>query len=758
METMNKTLSDEILLKFSLNNSKKGKDYLIEFSLEDNSIKFETEIIRSKTDNSLLEFSKNVICPYYFYKIQNINLRIKRWKDRVHYIYLKFGNNIHLALSTIISAKNMEHQIQINEKDENSEKIIIKAEKSNNSNNNSLFNYLSAGLSFESYIGIDFSNKMLHNVDIEKNQYINAIRGFRETLFDFQRNFEVYGFGTNLLECKDKLFFNLSLSENPNLLGLTNIKQAYAECLEKIDFDENNNNYLSPLINHIQKRVYENYNLTNYNILFLLINKCPKKDDMKNTIDALIHTSFLPLSIVIIGIGDDENEFNNIKNLYMNNNISSKGTKKLLNNIFFISMKECNYDDSILKNKCLKEIPRQLTAFYELANISIKQIKEKNVHSIYQSLQNLNIQNNANPINNDANTNTIIDCTDEDSNPAPPLVIGVIEEEKHIFVSENYIGGNSEVGNNSNSYINYIPNNINLGKSNNEEIIKIDNNNNNDNNNNDNKNEEEINIKKSSTEKGNYYNIINSSLNINNNTDNSISRQKSNNDVNIGIKNIFNPDCSVTRNVIRKKTHEKKKSMETIQNKILDSPNIDNHNNNNLIKSNIIKEYETKMNQFNNMTNTNKNIENNNNNNAYKRLETISEGSSYNYDINNQFGNNNNNNNKTNNMNTFLSIEEKSLLSENKDNLIENKTKNVDYTKLSYFHIENNPYAYNNDNFFLGNTKNEEQNSINIQQNSINTNSINNSIQQSISYVSSNLNDSQQSEICFASRLNMNNN
>ena len=100
----------------------------------------------------------------------------------------------------------------------------------------------------------------MHNKDIEKNQYINAIRGFRETLFGFQRNFEVYGFGANLLgykKDKDNSFFNLSLSENPNLLGLTCIKEAYKECLKKVNFYENNNNtYLSTLINHIQKRIY----------------------------------------------------------------------------------------------------------------------------------------------------------------------------------------------------------------------------------------------------------------------------------------------------------------------------------------------------------------------------------------------------------------------------------------------------------------------------------------------------------------------
>ena len=60
-----------------LNNTKKDNDYLIEFSLEDKSIKFETEKIKSKSEKALLEFSKNVICPYYFYKIQHVQLRIK---------------------------------------------------------------------------------------------------------------------------------------------------------------------------------------------------------------------------------------------------------------------------------------------------------------------------------------------------------------------------------------------------------------------------------------------------------------------------------------------------------------------------------------------------------------------------------------------------------------------------------------------------------------------------------------------------------
>ena len=780
MEPMEKAFYDDILLNFEINNSKKDKDYLIEFVLEDKSIKFETEKITSKSENSLLEFSKKLLCPYYFYKIQNINLRVKRWKDRVHYIYLKIDDKIHLTLSTIINAKNMAHEIKINEKDEDSEIIIIKAEKpinkSNNVINNSLLNYLTAGVSFESYIGIDFSDKMLHNVDIAKNQYINAIRGFRETLFDFQRNFEVYGFGTNLLDYKidkDNSFFNLSLRENPNLLGLTNIKQAYTECLKKIDFGRNNN-YLSPLLNHIQKRIYEKNNLTNYNILFLLINKCPKKDDIQSTIDALIQSSCLPLSIVIIGIGDNENEFNNIKNLYINNNISSKGIKKVNNNIFFISMKECNYDDSILKDKCLKEIPKQLSTFYELANISIKDIKEKNINKISQISKNLINQNN---VNQNKNNTNIIDFT-EDSNPAPPLVNNIIEE-KAVFVSQNYLYDDFKIENNNHKNIN-ISNNINLEKSNNIEKDKMANNNNdknikgeinnkNNENNNDkgeiNNNNNSKNTRKSLPEKEilNYKNKnnINNNLNINNSKSNNINpEQKSKNDGKIGIKNIFNPDCSIFRSATRKKTHDnRQRSMESLQNKLINLPK-KNNNNSNLLKSNIIKNNEIKNNVVKDKNNKNINEEKNNNN--IQRLATISEGSSYNNNMNNQFGNKNNsiNGNKTNNIDTFLSIKDESLLNDNKDNLLENKSNNnnINYTKLSSFHIENKTYNDKNDKIFLGKSNDEDKKNINIQQDSINLTLNNNSIQQSVSSASSNLSDSQQSEIYVVPRINMFNN
>jgi hypothetical protein len=85
----------------------------------------------------------------------------------------------------------------------------------------------------------------------------------------------------------------------------------------------------------------------------------------------------LPISFIIIGIGNDENKFVNMKKLCEINKIK-KGLNKLRDNTFFISMKECENKSEIIKNKCLIKIPEQICEFYEINKISLNDIKESN--------------------------------------------------------------------------------------------------------------------------------------------------------------------------------------------------------------------------------------------------------------------------------------------------------------------------------------------------------------------------------------------
>ena len=73
---------------------------------------------------------------------------------------------------------------------------------------------------------MDFSDKELLDTNQYSNQYLNSILGFRETLYNFTRKFEVYGFDYVLKNKKEnELFLNLD-KDNEELVGYTNITYA----------------------------------------------------------------------------------------------------------------------------------------------------------------------------------------------------------------------------------------------------------------------------------------------------------------------------------------------------------------------------------------------------------------------------------------------------------------------------------------------------------------------------------------------------
>ena len=435
---------DEILLKFALENCKKNYSYKINFTLHENLNEFETENLKNTSDNSTLEFTKTLLCQYYFYKVQEFKINVERRKDRINFKKFKIGENNNLTLSTIVSSKNASFKVPIKKDDNSSEYIIVTAEiqKKANIDNYTLFDYITAGISFDSYIGIDFSDKNLNDDNLDNNQYIKAIRGFRETLFNFVRNFEVYGYGAKLINDNNNNYFNLSLNDNPDLKGLNNIKKAYQECLNLVDYNKINYT-LSPLLKLIKDRIYTKYNCAKYNIFFLLISNCPKNEDIQKCIDQFIENSYLPLSIVIIGIGSKENEFKNIQNIYNSQICSSKGIKKQRDYIYFSSMMDCNFDDNILKDICLKEIPKQMVEFYKLVNTKPEHIRNQIFGNIRNSIKLLDINNSLYKSNQNDN---------DDDDSAPPLIMPEIEK-KELFKSEN-VGGNKEDNNNELNYLN----------------------------------------------------------------------------------------------------------------------------------------------------------------------------------------------------------------------------------------------------------------------------------------------------------------
>ena len=175
--------------------------------------------------------------------------------------------------------------------------------------------YLAGGMQINLVIGIDFTASnggpsepnSLHCFNTkEPNFYERAIQACGSILsyYDYDKIFPVFGFGaqfhgSNVVNhC-----FNINFSQDPNIYGLNNVISTYREVVYKLNFS--GPTYFTPLIRNVINII--RYNLNNskddvYYILMILTDG--QINDMTQTCDAIVEAALLPLSIIIIGIGE----------------------------------------------------------------------------------------------------------------------------------------------------------------------------------------------------------------------------------------------------------------------------------------------------------------------------------------------------------------------------------------------------------------------------------------------------------------------
>jgi hypothetical protein len=161
-----------------------------------------------------------------------------------------------------------------------------------------------------------------------------------------------------------------------------------------------------------------------YNILMILTDGVI--DDMDSTIDALVEGSYLPLSVIIVGIGNAD--FSKMDVLDGNDIplVSKQQIRWCRDIVQFIRYNKYKNNDHILTKEILEEIPRQIIEYYTQNNYNpdkIKQIVRLN------SMQN-NYNNNYNPNNrnikvqeskNDLPTKSQIHPNKNDLNDLPTI-------------------------------------------------------------------------------------------------------------------------------------------------------------------------------------------------------------------------------------------------------------------------------------------------------------------------------------------------
>ena len=269
--------------------------------------------------------------------------------------------------------------------------------------------YLRSGMNINLTIGIDFTGSnghykdqpSYHYLDGGMNNYEKAIRSCGDIVahYDNDQLFPVFGFGFCFIDSSLNNFegkytdFNYPINCNtsdPNIKFIDGVLKEYRKFITKIHLS--GPTYFSPMLNDLNyevKKEIEQGKIWNYHILMILTDG--QIDDMEETKDALVEASFLPISVIIIGIGTGD--FGNMdildaddKPLYDRNR--RKADRDLVQ---FVPFNNFQNNAQKLAEEVLEEIPRQVVEYYQHKNIEPKEEQDINNENIENKENNENI-------------------------------------------------------------------------------------------------------------------------------------------------------------------------------------------------------------------------------------------------------------------------------------------------------------------------------------------------------------------------------
>ena len=394
---MSRSITEEkIYLSFCLKNCVKDNIYKISFILEDLSSKkkehFESEERKCIEDSLLISFNQKMPCYYYFERIQTLKIQITK-NIPINSTYKTKVIERNTVLSSLATSSNSLYERNINSAP-NSEILSIKIERENNNSkeiNNSLLEYFQAGIKLSCFISMDFSDdKNIPSLLDNKNNYLKLINCINSFISTYTKNHLFY---TSIFGAKDNLSDKTTINLSEKEFVGNNINdfiKSFEESINKKQFISDNKIFISSLIKRITTEIFKIYETKIYNVLFIIIRGNIEKNDSKKIIDAIIKSSYLPLTIFIIGVGKNDFSFTK-KKFEEKHKYSSKGMEKFRDNLFFISLiDDFSNDIEKLISWCLIELYNQIITFYNLIKFSPKNMQEDNMENINKSFNEYN--------------------------------------------------------------------------------------------------------------------------------------------------------------------------------------------------------------------------------------------------------------------------------------------------------------------------------------------------------------------------------
>jgi len=229
-------------------------------------------------------------------------------------------------------------------------------------------------IDFTASNGVPTSSTSLHFISSVPTFYEQALQsvGYVIQDYDSDKQFPVLGFGAKIPphgQVSHEFFVNLS--PNPFCAGVEGVIQAYRRCLPAIQLFGPTN--FAPVINHVAQFAASHTNGDNYFILLILTDG--EMTDMAQTKQAIIAASRLPMSIIIVGVGDAG--FNSMNELDSDNGLLSHNQQIAVRDIVqfvpfsnFLNNPHKSLAD--LANALLAELPNQLVSYMKSNNIKPK--------------------------------------------------------------------------------------------------------------------------------------------------------------------------------------------------------------------------------------------------------------------------------------------------------------------------------------------------------------------------------------------------
>ncbi|XP_058232188.1 copine-4 isoform X3 [Hemibagrus wyckioides] len=249
----------------------------------------------------------------------------------------------------------------------------------------SFLDYIMGGCQIQFTVAVDFTASngdprnscSLHYIHpYQPNEYLKALVAVGEICqdYDSDKMFPAFGFGARIPpDFKVSHDFAVNFNEdNPECVGIQGVVEAYQNCLPKIQLYGPTN--IAPIIQKVAQSASEELHVRQamqYFILLILTDGVIT--DMADTRDAIVHASHLPMSIIIVGVGNAD--FTDMQILDGDDGIlrSPKGEPVLRDIVQFVPFRNFKHaSPAALAKSVLAEVPNQVVDYYNSKGIKPK--------------------------------------------------------------------------------------------------------------------------------------------------------------------------------------------------------------------------------------------------------------------------------------------------------------------------------------------------------------------------------------------------